>query len=95
MPVMAIGACANCHGSFGFCPECVTSIRIDPMTKRPPDVNEKGQVVTPDPEAMRRSTKEPVCPACTALMNQRRIKNGLEPWETEEVRHKRHEAMNG
>ncbi|OKH90466.1 hypothetical protein [Streptomyces uncialis] len=71
--IMALFACADCKAEFTECPDCVCTIRIDPLTGLPPDViRVDGRAVyNPDfdPEALHRSVKSPVCDACVKVRN--------------------------
>lgn len=65
---MLLFVCVNCKRQSSACPQCVNTIRIDPETNLPPDVVRltpwKFGYQTPDPAAVKRSTKEPVCDDC-------------------------------
>lgn len=86
--VVALGKCCACRNVFTFCPVCVSSVLIDPETNLPPDVSAQGELITPGPDAMRRSIRQPVCEPCTTLANGR--KPASERQETETQRHARH-----
>jgi len=96
---LAILDCANCGARFMACPQCVCTVRIDPQTGFPPDVRViDGKAVhnpKPDPEAVQRSEKRPVCDDCVRKRNAIRQKGGKAaahmegPWETWEERHDR------
>ncbi len=91
----ALFICYGCRARFSACPECVTTIRVDPVTNRPPDaaiIDGKAVHVAPDPAAVQRAVKQPVCDACVeqrnaAHVNGARHIDGL--WETTEARHRR------
>jgi hypothetical protein len=71
-PVMiAYGPCHVHGGIFGFDPDRVTSVLIDPLTGCPPDVDPVTglPVPVPDPARMARSVKQPVCPDCCRALN--------------------------
>jgi len=44
---------------------------VDPVTKRPPDVDANGNTCKPDPAVMARSVAYPLCVPCTKLHNAR------------------------
>jgi hypothetical protein len=68
--MIAYAPCYVHGGIFGFDPDQVTSVLIDPVTDCPPDVDPvTGQPVTADPAAMARAVKQPVCPACCRRLN--------------------------
>jgi hypothetical protein len=73
-PVMiAYGPCYIHGGIFGFDPDRVVTVLIDPHTNRPPDVTAAGQLVPADdpglPERMARSSKRLLCPDCCKELN--------------------------
>ncbi|MEV6774417.1 hypothetical protein AB0N05_37850 [Nocardia sp. NPDC051030] len=84
--VLLIAMCWNCGRTVLACPNCVTSIPIDPHTGLPPEVRrtDDGGYVhqEADPAARARSIREPLCDGCARL-------NGthIETWEQ---RHRRH-----
>ncbi|MFI8452179.1 hypothetical protein [Streptomyces erythrochromogenes] len=97
----ALFACYGCKERFLACPECVTTIRVDPVTNRPPDaaiIDGKAVHVSPDPEAAARAVQQPVCDGCVSLRNAAYLKGGPEAahieslWETTEDRHRRSHA---
>ncbi len=65
---LAIMRCVNCKATFGACPQCVNTIRIDPETGLPPDARWEGRNLVhnpePDPDAVMRSVAQPVCDNC-------------------------------
>lgn len=61
---LALAACFACGETFGFNPHTVISVPIDPETNRPPDVGPEGQNVTPDPAALARAVRMPLCHGC-------------------------------
>lgn len=67
--MIATGRCWACRSYFEFHPDLVTSILIDPVTQRPPDLGG-------DPARARR---EPICPRCCQLLNPERAARGLAP----------------
>lgn len=94
----ALFVCYGCQARFSACPECVTTIRVDPVTNRPPDaaiIDGKAVHVAPDPTATRRAVKQPVCDACVEQRNAVYLKGGPDAahiegmWETTEARHRR------
>ncbi|MFG3405627.1 hypothetical protein [Streptomyces sp. NPDC048142] len=93
--------CFGCRVSFMACPDCVTTIRVDPMTNRPPDVaivDGKPVNVKPDPEGAHRSVQQAVCDACVGLRNARFERGGPDAvhiegiWEAWRDRHRRAHA---
>jgi hypothetical protein len=65
---VAIAPCWMCKVPFSFHPDLVTSVLIDPVTGRPPDLGG-------DPD---RAVREPLCPSCCKIANARRRLSGLE-----------------
>jgi hypothetical protein len=65
--VVAFGRCWICRRTFSFHPERVTSVLIDPLSGKPPDLGG-------DPGRARR---EPVCPSCCVRVNIERRDRGL------------------
>lgn len=86
--MIVIGECFACHVTFSFCDECVTSVRVDPETNQPPDVTAQATPCTPDPAAVARAVRCPVCESCTERANARR--SAGDQVETESQRHARH-----
>lgn len=96
---IAFMRCANCGSDFMACPQCVCTVRIDPQTGFPPDVavvdGKAVHVANPDPEAVQRAEKRPVCDDCVRRRNAIREGGGEDaahmtgPWETAEERHAR------
>jgi len=74
----AMAPCYLHKGLFCFDPESVTSLRIDPQTGRPPDVNANGEPAEPSQAAQDRSVREPICPDCCKRVNPDRRALGLE-----------------
>jgi hypothetical protein len=66
--MVVFGACFMCGQPFSFDADRVTSVPIDPVTGKPPDLGG-------DPE---RARKEPICPPCCRRANVIRAQNGLE-----------------
>ncbi|MFI6504948.1 hypothetical protein [Nonomuraea typhae] len=62
--ITTIGKCYACKRTFGYIPAKVMTITIDPETGVPPDMTVLGGQREPSPEALARSVKEPICPAC-------------------------------
>ncbi len=62
--MLAFAPCFTDGQVFGFNPETVISVPIDPQTNRPPDVDEHGGHITPDPAAVARAVRMPICNAC-------------------------------
>jgi hypothetical protein len=78
---VAMAPCFIHGGVFGFDPEAVCSVLVDPETGRPPDVGPDGQAITPDPEAVQRSVRKPVCDDCMERANRARVAAGQAPVE--------------
>jgi hypothetical protein len=70
------------HGELFACdPETVITVRIDPQTRRPPDVGEDGQPCEPDPAAEQRTVQVAVCDECIETkINPDRVARDLPPW---------------
>lgn len=68
--LFAIGPCFICGQQFTFDPETVQSVWVDPQTNRPPDVNSLGEHITPDPAAVERAVRLPICPNDVARLRQ-------------------------
>ncbi|GAA0360074.1 hypothetical protein GCM10009530_06720 [Microbispora corallina] len=62
--ITAIGRCYGCKRRFRFDPDTVTMFLVDPETNLPPGMSPLGSRREPTPEALARSVKLPVCPAC-------------------------------
>jgi hypothetical protein len=65
--MMIVFPCWTCKKATMACPNCVMGLPIDPETNLPPDVEWDGtgyRKITPDPDAVRRAVKHPVCDAC-------------------------------
>ncbi len=58
------GTCVACKRSFEYDPRSVPTILIDPETGMPPGMTVVGSLRPATPEAVARSTDEPVCPQC-------------------------------
>jgi hypothetical protein len=69
--MIVIGACWVHKGLFEFDPETVPSVLIDPVTQLPPDLGGDEE----------RARREPICPACIALINPLRAAQGKELFE--------------
>jgi hypothetical protein len=81
-----IFACWTCGKTSMACPNCVVGLPIDPETNLPPDTEWTGdgyRKITPDPAAVRRAVKQPLCDECA-------IRGGF-PGTAED----RHSEMNG
>ncbi|MBA9050797.1 hypothetical protein BJ996_007635 [Streptomyces phaeogriseichromatogenes] len=102
--MFALFVCFNCQEPFTQCPECVNTIRIDPVTELPPDAV-RDEVTgnlrhnpTPNPEGFARSVKQPVCDACVEARNMVYLEGRPEGehiagmWERAEDRHRRAHA---
>lgn len=70
--LIAFGSCYGCGDRFAYDPDTVTSVFVDPVTRRPPDVDENGRRQPIDREAAERAVRCPICPTCTALVVGRR-----------------------
>lgn len=69
---VAIGPCYGCGQRFGFNPEAVATVLVDPDTLLPPDLGG-----TP----VERARREPLCPTCVATVRQVKANAGLpDPW---------------
>lgn len=75
----ALGRCHLCKELFEFNPHTVVSLSIDPQTNRPPDVDQDGKQIVPDPEALARMRRAEVCNQCTAELNEARARRGMPP----------------
>jgi hypothetical protein len=65
--VVAIGLCWSCGVNFGFHPDTVVSIPIDPDNGLPPDLGgDPAKVI-----------KHPVCNGCVEAANPQRQRNGV------------------
>lgn len=61
--------CWACHAPASGCPTCIASLPIDPRTNLPPDVarsREGYERIEPDPDALARAVKQPICERCAA-----------------------------
>jgi len=88
--VFALAPCYCCKRLTDFCPDCVNSVLVDPETNLPPDLGPDLQPREPDPAAVDRSIKLPICDTCTIRGNSRRSPGSRV--ETEADRHARHLA---
>lgn len=83
--------CYMCGELAAACPECVVVVQVDPVTELPTDraiVDRRVVVVIPDPEAVARSHRRPVCDQCVERRNT--ICPAPAPrWDTSEQRHAR------
>jgi hypothetical protein len=61
---IAMGICWSCGRAFGFNPDWVPSIPIDPMSNEPAIGGER----------------RPLCELCVTAANERRVQNGGQPW---------------
>jgi hypothetical protein len=75
----ASGRCLLCERVFTFDPMRVPSVFVDPVSKRPPDVNEDGTHRTPSDEELARAVRLPLCPDCVVVVNFARKSHGMEP----------------
>jgi hypothetical protein len=69
--IIAYAPCRVHRGIFGFDPDRVTSVLIDPVTDCPPDVDPATSlpVAVPDPARVARSYRAPICPGCCKRLN--------------------------
>jgi hypothetical protein len=77
--MLASAPCCSCGHYFFFDVDRVQTVLIDPATGRPPDVDEAGHPVEPEPGAMERSEGRPMCPKCAILLNGMLRQGGQEP----------------
>lgn len=70
--LIGFGHCYGCGLPFAFDPDRVASVYVDPVTRRPPDVDEHGQRQPIDGAAMARAVRVPICPDCLGLIHVRR-----------------------
>lgn len=77
-----IGECYTCHDTMMACPDCVNTIRVDPVTGIPPDVmpDRRTHNPSPDPEAVSRSIQHMLCDSCIKVANDRGQNPPLVPW---------------
>lgn len=68
----ALGRCYMCRQVFRFDPDRVPSVSIDPVTRKPPDVDG-------EPDGAERARREPLCRPCVMTLNIKRKQRGLEP----------------
>lgn len=76
---IGMGECWEHKGQFGYNPETVVRILIDPMTAMPPDLDAQGRRKIVTPEVRARSIQVVVCDPCVARANLGRAKHGLPP----------------
>lgn len=74
---IGLSPCWLCKRVFEFDLDTVPSIIIDPATDLPPDLDADSTQVVPDPAAVARSVKQPICPRCVRGFNARRRELGL------------------
>ncbi|WP_131736448.1 hypothetical protein [Actinomadura roseirufa] len=67
---MDTGRCAACRQTFEFDPRTVETVLIDPQTTLPPGMTVLGSLRPATPEAVARSTDEPICPKCLSRARQ-------------------------
>lgn len=82
-----IFTCFTCNTPSQACPECVNTIRIDPETKLPPDVqivDGRYAPIIPLRSAMERSEKQPLCDECVNVARH----SGKTELVTSEERHR-------
>ncbi|TDB88699.1 hypothetical protein [Actinomadura sp. 7K534] len=77
------GTCVACKRVFEFDAQSVLTVLIDPETGLPPGMTVVGSLRQATPEAVARSTDEPVCPQCVTRARQYHVMNGTSPiWGT-------------
>ena len=84
-------SCWACNAMAGACPECVTTIIVDPVTGLPPDlmvVRGRFRTRRPTARALARSSPQPICDGCVRLRNTR--SPGEPAWLTGADRHTTH-----
>ncbi|GAA2215178.1 hypothetical protein GCM10009850_106450 [Nonomuraea monospora] len=64
------GRCFVCKREFSYDPKEVTTFLIDPETGLPPGFSVLGTLRPAKPEAVARSTDQPLCPGCQARAEQ-------------------------
>lgn len=69
--VTGMASCVSCGQLFMFCPECVASLPIDPQTGLPPDLAADGTPQQPDPAAVVRAERRPLCENCEGVIARR------------------------
>jgi hypothetical protein len=74
--VIAQAHCYGCGQMFSFDPDRVASVWVDPVTRRPPDVDEHGHRQPVDRAALDRAVRAPICPECIALVHTLRADGG-------------------
>ena len=67
--MLAFGPCVVHGGVFGFDPDLVPTVLIDPETNRPPDVGPDSLPCEPAPGSAERAVGRPLCPACARALN--------------------------
>jgi hypothetical protein len=84
-PVMIAYAPCFLHGGiFGFDPDRVQTIMIDPVTGTPPDVSPvTGETLDPDTalvkERLARAVQRVLCPGCCTKLNAAARQLGIDP----------------
>lgn len=77
------GTCIACKRAFEFDPRNVPTILIDPETGMPPGMTVLGSLRQATPEAVARSTDEPVCPQCVTKAQEFQAAGESTPkWDT-------------
>jgi hypothetical protein len=79
--MIAVGPCWACRRTFGYDPDLVPSVPIDPHNGKPPDIGSHDG--TPG-QVRARSIRQPLCPECVATVNDERAARGLPLVETED-----------
>lgn len=70
MDASTTGTCVSCKQKFEFDPQNVQTILIDPEIGLPPGMTVLGTLRQATPEAVARSTDEPICPRCISRARQ-------------------------
>ncbi|TDD90421.1 hypothetical protein E1293_03295 [Actinomadura darangshiensis] len=77
------GTCAACRRTFEFDPQSVSTVLIDPDTGLPPGMTVLATLRQATPEAVARSTDEPICPQCVTRAQQFQAESASTPtWDT-------------
>ncbi|WP_188195389.1 hypothetical protein [Nonomuraea sp. SYSU D8015] len=71
---METGRCFSCKREFTFDPAEAPTVLVDPETGRPPGLTGLGTLRPATPEAVARSSDQPVCPDCLDRAKR------LQPW---------------
>ncbi|MBP2706542.1 hypothetical protein JOL79_22285 [Microbispora sp. RL4-1S] len=83
--ITRIGRCYACRETFGYDPDTVTTVLIDPQTRLPPGMTPFGTRRQPSPAALARAEREPICPRCVERARRFREEQTADPsagWPT-------------